>query len=49
MAPRTRLGMRLRNSLFSGSFLFKPLMKSTDRFATDIELEGHGVGVSAGG
>jgi 2-polyprenyl-6-methoxyphenol hydroxylase-like FAD-dependent oxidoreductase len=39
LAPRTRLGMRLRNSLFSVSFLFKPLMKLMDRFATDIELE----------
>ena len=38
LAPRTRLGMRVRNALFSVSFLFKPLMKLTDRFATDIEL-----------
>ncbi|GAB2592545.1 FAD-dependent monooxygenase [Microlunatus antarcticus] len=39
LAPRTRLGMRLRNLLFSVSFLFTPLMRLTDRFATDIELE----------
>jgi 2-polyprenyl-6-methoxyphenol hydroxylase-like FAD-dependent oxidoreductase len=39
LAPRTRLGMRARNALFSVSFLFRPLMKLTDRFATDIELE----------
>ena len=39
LAPRTRLGMRLRNLLFSTSFLFAPLMRLTDRFATDIELE----------
>lgn len=39
LAPRTRLGMRLRNYLFSASFLFRPLMMLSDRFATDIELE----------
>lgn len=39
LAPRTRLGMRLRNLLFSTSFLFAPLMRLSDRFATDIELE----------
>ena len=39
LAPKTRLGMRLRNLLFSVSFLFTPLMRLTDRFATDIELE----------
>ena len=39
LAPRTRLGMRLRNLLFSTSFLFAPLMRLTDRSATDIELE----------
>ncbi|GAA2468935.1 FAD-dependent monooxygenase [Winogradskya humida] len=39
LAPRTRLGMRGRNAMFSVSLLFKPLMKLMDRFATDIELE----------
>ncbi|GAA2597876.1 FAD-dependent monooxygenase [Winogradskya consettensis] len=39
LAPQTRLGMRTRNAFFSVSFLFKPLMKLMDRFATDIELE----------
>jgi len=42
LAPRTRLGMRTRNSLFSISLLFKPLMRLTDRFASDIELEDYG-------
>jgi 2-polyprenyl-6-methoxyphenol hydroxylase-like FAD-dependent oxidoreductase len=39
LAPKTRLGMRARNALFSVSFLFKPLMAVTERFATDIELD----------
>jgi 2-polyprenyl-6-methoxyphenol hydroxylase-like FAD-dependent oxidoreductase len=39
LAPRTRAGMRLRNLLFSTSFLFAPLMRLSERFATDIELE----------
>jgi 2-polyprenyl-6-methoxyphenol hydroxylase-like FAD-dependent oxidoreductase len=39
LAPKTRLGMRLRNLLFSTSFLFAPLMKLLDRFATDIDLQ----------
>ncbi len=39
LAPRTRLGMWARNRLFSVSFLFTPMMKLFDRFATDIELE----------
>ena len=38
LAPRTRFGMRVRNAVFSVSWLFRPLMKLTDRFATDIEL-----------
>jgi hypothetical protein len=42
LAPKTRLGMRLRNTMFSASVLFKPLMKLTDRFATDIELADYG-------
>jgi 2-polyprenyl-6-methoxyphenol hydroxylase-like FAD-dependent oxidoreductase len=42
LAPRTRLGMRLRNLLFSVSFLFTPLVRLIDRFATDIELEDYG-------
>lgn len=39
LAPRTSLGMWARNRLFSVSFLFQPMMKLFDRFATDIELE----------
>ncbi len=39
LAPKTRLGMRLRNLLFSTSFLFAPLMRLMDRFATDIDLQ----------
>lgn len=39
LAPRTRLGTRVRNLMFSASVLFTPLMKLMDRFATDIELE----------
>jgi 2-polyprenyl-6-methoxyphenol hydroxylase-like FAD-dependent oxidoreductase len=42
LAPRTRAGMAVRNRLFSVSALFKPLMKLTDRFATDIKLEDYG-------
>ena len=36
-APSTQRGIRLRNALFSVAFLFIPLMKLTDRFATDIK------------
>jgi 2-polyprenyl-6-methoxyphenol hydroxylase-like FAD-dependent oxidoreductase len=39
LAPRTRWAMRARNTLFSVSFLFKPLMRVVDRYATDIRLE----------
>ena len=39
LAPKTRLGMKARNALFSVSFVFTPLMKLMDRFATDIDLE----------
>nr|WP_269327187.1 FAD-dependent monooxygenase [Kineosporia mesophila] len=38
LAPRTRLGLRARNTMFSASFLFAPLMKLMDHFATDIDL-----------
>jgi hypothetical protein len=31
--------MRLRNLLLSTSFLLAPLMRLTDRFATDIDLQ----------
>ncbi|HEY0237001.1 MAG TPA: FAD-dependent monooxygenase [Friedmanniella sp.] len=48
LAPRTRLGMHLRNVLFSTSFLFAPLMRLSDRFATDIELEDYGLLVPGG-
>jgi 2-polyprenyl-6-methoxyphenol hydroxylase-like FAD-dependent oxidoreductase len=44
LAPKTRLGIRSRNALFSLSFLFRPLMKLSDRFATDIELEDYPAG-----
>lgn len=44
LAPRTRLGMRARNALFSSSFLFTPLMRLSDHFATDITLEEYGSG-----
>ena len=43
LAPKTRLGMAARNRMFSVSWLFKPLMKLTDRFATDIRLEDYAV------
>jgi 2-polyprenyl-6-methoxyphenol hydroxylase-like FAD-dependent oxidoreductase len=43
LAPRTRLGMRGRNAMFSVSALFTPLMKLMDRFATDIELQDYGL------
>lgn len=39
LAPATHLTIRLRNVLFSVAFLFAPLMKLTDRLATDIELD----------
>lgn len=39
LAPSTRLGIRLRNRLFSMSALFTPLMRLGDHFATDINLE----------
>lgn len=39
LAPSTRLGIYVRNRLFSVAFLFKGLMKLTDHFATDIKLE----------
>jgi 2-polyprenyl-6-methoxyphenol hydroxylase-like FAD-dependent oxidoreductase len=42
LAPRTRAGMAVRNRLFSVSALFRPLMKLTDRLATDIKLEDYG-------
>ena len=40
-----RRGMRLRNWIFSMAFLFTPLMKLTDRFATDIKLEDYSAGL----
>jgi len=47
LAPKTRLGMRLRNLLFSVSFLFTPLMRLTERFATDIDLQDYEAGRAA--
>jgi 2-polyprenyl-6-methoxyphenol hydroxylase-like FAD-dependent oxidoreductase len=38
LAPKTRLGLRARNSLFSVSALFTPLMKFTERSATADDL-----------
>jgi 2-polyprenyl-6-methoxyphenol hydroxylase-like FAD-dependent oxidoreductase len=48
LAPKTRAGMWMRNRLFSVSFLFRPLMKLTDRFATDIDLEDYSAELPAG-
>lgn len=39
LAPSTALRIRLRNMLFSVAPLFSGIMKLTDRFATDIELQ----------
>lgn len=41
LAPRTRRGIRMRNWVFQRSFLFRPMMWLTDRFATDIDLPDH--------
>jgi len=38
LAPATRLGLAVRNRIFSAAVLFKGLMKLTDHFATDITL-----------
>ena len=39
LAPSTRFGIYLRNTLFSTAFLFTGVLKRIDRFATDIKLE----------
>ena len=39
LAPSSRAGIYFRNRLFSVAVLFKGLMKLTDHFATDIQLE----------
>ena len=39
LAPSTRLGLYVRNRMFSAAVLFKGLMKLSDYFATDIKLE----------
>jgi 2-polyprenyl-6-methoxyphenol hydroxylase-like FAD-dependent oxidoreductase len=39
LAPSTRFGIYLRNTLFSTAFLFTGVLKLIDRFATDIKLE----------
>ena len=41
LAPSTRLGISLRNRIFSAAFLFQGLMKLIDRFATDITLDNY--------
>jgi len=41
LAPSTRLGLYLRNWMFSTAVLFKGVMKLTDHFATDIKLENY--------
>ncbi len=39
LAPRTGLGIRLRNRLFTTGFLFRTMMRMTDRYATRITLD----------
>ncbi len=39
LAPSTRFGINLRNTLFSTAFLFTGVLKLIDHFATDIKLE----------
>ncbi|GII29023.1 FAD-dependent monooxygenase [Planotetraspora mira] len=39
LAPRTRGRIRMRNWIFKAGFLFKLMMKMTDKFATDITLK----------
>ncbi|MPZ83548.1 MAG: FAD-dependent oxidoreductase [Actinophytocola sp.] len=39
LAPPTRLRMRLRNWTFTSRFLLRLMLRLTDRFATDIDLE----------
>jgi 2-polyprenyl-6-methoxyphenol hydroxylase-like FAD-dependent oxidoreductase len=41
LAPRTKRGIRARNWVFQRSFLFRPMMWLTNRFATDIDLPDH--------
>jgi hypothetical protein len=43
LAPPSRFRMRMRNWMFSVPVLFSVLMKVTDKFATDIELEEYGL------
>lgn len=46
LAPSTRRGMWMRNRVFSVVGLFIPLMKLTDRFATDIKLKDDSVSLA---
>ncbi|GAA4594597.1 FAD-dependent monooxygenase [Planotetraspora phitsanulokensis] len=39
LAPSTRGRIRMRNRVFKAGFLFKLMMKMTDKFATDITLK----------
>jgi hypothetical protein len=39
LAPSTRLGLYVRNRMFSVAFLFKGVMRLMDHFATDITLD----------
>ncbi len=39
LAPRTRRGIWMRNWIFKAGFLFKIMMRMTDKFATDITLK----------
>ncbi len=39
LAPITRRRIRMRNRMFQHRFLLRMMLKLTDRFATDIELE----------
>jgi hypothetical protein len=39
LAPSTRLGMYVRNRMFSVAALFTVVIKLMDHFATDIKLD----------
>ena len=43
LAPSTRLGLYVRNRVFSVAPLFKGMMKWMDHFATDIQLEDYAI------
>jgi 2-polyprenyl-6-methoxyphenol hydroxylase-like FAD-dependent oxidoreductase len=39
MAPRTALRIRLRNWIFTNRLMFKLMMKMTDSYANDVQLQ----------